>query len=231
MIDLAMRFLRLPAQPFACPSMATAIRSFCEVTSSVEGKVDDGPDLGGFRGSSPPLRNGFQSQANARGRILVHSACILANASRLPRFISGAILWRNPLMIVAVKFLLLRGLPFYSSNVYGRQLSFAAVNHKIRILDNFRPLVMALSNKHPACVKLLAPLTARASFTRAVSVAVGQGGADAVAALLAAGRLGHDKLPLGIEPLGLAALFGHARIIELLIPVCDPKKGNSLALK
>ena len=97
--------------------------------------------------------------------------------------------------------------------------------------DNFRPLVMALSNEHPACVKLLAPLTTRTSFTRAVSVAVGNGDADTVAALLAAGLLGHDKLPLGIEPLGLAALFGHAKIIELLIPVCDPKKGNSLALK
>ena len=97
--------------------------------------------------------------------------------------------------------------------------------------DNFRPLVMAVTNKHPDCVKLLAPLTTRAAFTRAVSVAVGLDCPESVAALLAAGRFGHDKLSIGIEPLGLAALFGYARIIELLIPVCDPKEGNSVALK
>ena len=91
---LAKRFLRFDAQPWAWPWIATAIKSFCDVTSLVLGNVDFGPERGRFS-KGRPLKKPRQCQAKASGKTLDHSAWTASKRSSFPARVCGEILKAN----------------------------------------------------------------------------------------------------------------------------------------
>lgn len=97
--------------------------------------------------------------------------------------------------------------------------------------DTSRALCAAVSNQRSACVDLLAPSATLAAFNQAASIAVQSESASAVAGLLAARRRGQGSALLDSQPLSLAALLGNVDVIELIIPISDPKALDSIALR